>query len=118
MGYETALGVMLVGSLLTFVILSVNTDGNKHPAPKLFYILMSLWILVANMAVGLAMAEADSAPAAITTPVSSLYKATITIASFMTIYYIFYFIKALLSFITEKSEMKRNQREDKFSYEA
>jgi len=110
MAYESAIAIIGVGGLFGLLILAVNTDGEIHPGPKLFYILMSLWYIVGLIALSQQIALGDTAPTAVNNIITSLYRAMIVTAILMTFYYVIYFIKSLMEWITGIWSNKRNKK--------
>jgi len=105
MGYEAAVMIGSVGILWFLSILMINTD-DEHTAMKLFYLLVSVWLMVGIANLGLAIAQEASAASAVEGTLGVIYSTIIWIAwavsAYFLIYYIYVVFMGLNKFIKDK----------------
>lgn len=89
--YETGVIIGGVGILFYFAILIVHTD-NEHVAMRLFYLLTSVWLVVAITNLMLQVAIDDLASSAVTGTLGVIYSTSIWIAFVVSAYFVFYYI--------------------------
>lgn len=106
MSYEA--GVMMggVGVLWFLGILLVNTDDD-HAAIKLFYLLISVWLMVAIINMGLQMAIANSAVDAVKHSIEIVFSIVVWIARIVSAYFLFYYLWYVINLI--KDNMDKQQ---------
>lgn len=103
MSWEAGVMMMGVGILWYLGILLVNTDDD-HAAIKLFYLLISVWFMVALVNLGIQMAISNSADAAVENAINILYMLVVWIARIVSAYFLFYYLWYVINLIKNKMD--------------
>ena len=107
MTWETATGVVLVGTLFFFIYLANTIKGNKwfHQAVKQLLILLSIWVTVLGGSVCIEFAEANTAPADVIHQFEILYMLLVYAAWIFTFLFVLYFVyEVLMAFRIDKQQ--------------
>lgn len=103
MSWEAGVMMTGVGILWYLGILLVNTDDD-HAAIRLFYLLISVWFMVALVNVGIQMAIANSASSIVEHSIGILYNIVVWVARIVTGYFVFYYVWYVINLIKQKIE--------------
>lgn len=101
MSWEAGVMMMGVGILWYLAILLINTD-KEHFAIKLFYLLISMWFMVALVNLGLQIAIENSATSTVEHSISILYSIVVWIARIVTTYFVFYYFYNLVMYLKKR----------------
>jgi hypothetical protein len=107
MTWEIAMVTSSIGVLWYFAILMIHTDDSHMPL-KFFYLIASMWLMVANLNLALQLAIDNTAPDAITNTLQAIYTAGIWTAYVVSAYFILYYIYLVIKNSAMLAKMRSN----------
>ena len=95
MAAEIAIGIIVFGSIIMFLIQSLELN-KRHAGLKLLFNLLSVWLVVLGVNIAKLMAEGEGLSAGIVSNLSTFYIVVMFAAYFVTGYWIFMFLKDIV----------------------